>query len=355
MNQPAVQRPYDPRAVMHYFTPDQIPVMTQLARAFGVSDRWHASAPCETWPNRYFAHCGTGGGWVNNERSRFPHRWPRTMPTIFRRLDRAGYRWKVYFHDVPQAGTLFDLWLKVPSNFCFYEAEFRRDARRGRLPHYSFIEPRYYANIITKKLPNDQHPPHNLVYGEQLIASVYNALRNSPCWERALLVITYDEHGGCYDHVPPPVAVAPGGPYPDKFEFDRYGVRVPALIISPYVAPGSIIRPPAGAAYPFDHASIPATLHKLFDLGPPMTERIAAAPDLLGALILPGPDNPGPAHVEATPHRPHRSEIWEHRRRPRNRHQRMLRGASVAIPGVVAGLTASIRSIGTKLGPHRHR
>jgi phospholipase C len=359
MKQPPVDRPYDPRAVMHHIMPDQIPVMTQLARAFAVSDRWHASAPCETWPNRYFAHCGTGGGWVNNERSRFPHHWPRTMPTIFRRLDRAGYDWKVYFHDVPQAVTLFDLWLKMPTHFCFFESEFARHVRTNRLPHYSFIEPRYYANLLTRKLPNDQHPPHNMLYGEQLIASVYNALRQGPAWERTLLVITYDEHGGCYDHVPPPAATAPGGPCPDGFSFDRYGVRVPALIISPWVAPGGVIRPPVRddgrPPAPFDHASIPATLHRLFDIGPPLTPRVAAAPDLLCALTLPSPDNMGPARVETDPHRPHRAEIRAHRRRPRNRHQAHLTSAASLLPGAITGITAGVRSLGAKLVPERLR
>ena len=94
----------EPRTIMHTFTPAQTPALSSLARAFGVSDQWFGSAPCETWPNRYFTHAGTAGGWVNNERSRFPYRWPRFLPTIFRRLDSRGYKWRMYFHDLPAGG-----------------------------------------------------------------------------------------------------------------------------------------------------------------------------------------------------------------------------------------------------------
>ena len=205
-----------PKAIMHQFAPAQVPVMSQLARAFGVSDRWHASAPCETWPNRYFAHAGTAGGYVNNERSHFPYRWPRFLPTIFRRIDERGYDWKVYFHDLPQAATLIELWPKIPTRFCLYEAEFQRHAMSGRLPNYSFIEPRYYPSRSEQALPSDQHPPHHVQHGEELIASVYNAVRAAPTWERTLLIIIYDEHGGCFDHAPPPAAVSPGGPLPGR-------------------------------------------------------------------------------------------------------------------------------------------
>ena len=276
VRQPSHPAPPRPHAVMHAYRPEHLPATTMLARSFGVSDRWFASAPCETWPNRYFLHCGTAGGYVNNERSSFPYRWPRFLPTIFRRLDRSGRRWKVYFHDLPQAATLVDLWPKIFTRFCFFDPHFMSDAKTGKLPAYSFIEPRYYSNSRTRALPNDQHPPHDLRDGEALVADVYNALRSSPAWARTLLVVIYDEHGGCFDHVPPPAAVSPGGPFPDGFQFDRYGVRVPAILVSPYIPAGSIIRP--SGSYPFDHCSVQATLHKLFDLGPPLSPRVELCP-----------------------------------------------------------------------------
>ncbi len=344
--------PPDPKAIMHQFLPAHAPVISQLARAFGVSDRWHASAPCETWPNRYFAHAGTAGGYVNNERSRFPYRWPRFLSTIFRRLDSRGYSWRVYFHDLPQAATLIDLWPKILTRFCLYDDEFERHAMSGRLANYSFIEPRYYPSRSAGAVPNDQHPPHHVRYGEQLIANVYNAVRAAPTWERTLLVVTYDEHGGCFDHVPPPPAVSPGGPYPDGFRFDRYGVRVPALIISPFIRPGSIVRPAAApggeAPYPFDHCSIQATLHRLFDLGPPLTPRVAAAPDLPPALTLTAPENSGPESIAADMQQASAEEIEADARRPRNRHQANLRSPMHLLPGAAAHVVGRVRGLGAR-------
>ena len=116
----------DPWSIMHQFAPEQSRALATLARAFGVSDRWYASAPCETWPNGYFTHCGTAGGYVNNERTHFPYRWPRFLRTIFRRLDSRGYNWRVYFHDLPQSATLIELWPKIPTRFCLFEDEFER-------------------------------------------------------------------------------------------------------------------------------------------------------------------------------------------------------------------------------------
>ncbi len=130
---------------------------------------------------------------------------------------------------------------------------------------------------MLNKVPDDEHPPHNVAYGEELIAAVYNAVRSGPGWKQTLLLITYDEHGGCYDHVVPPAATPPGGNTPDGFNFDTFGVRVPAVIVSPYVRRGSIIRAPG--ATPFDHTSIIATLRKLFGIAS-LTPRDAAAPDL---------------------------------------------------------------------------
>ena len=342
MRQPRRNRRADPRSVMHVYRPEQLAATALLARSFGVSDRWFASAPCETWPNRYFLHCGTAGGYVNNERSRFPRRWPRFMPTIFRRLERCGYSWKVYFHDLPQAATLVELWPRIPSRFCFFDPQFAADVRGGRLPSYSFIEPRYYASIRHAALPNDQHPPHDLQDGEALVASVYNVLRSAPTWPRTLLIILYDEHGGCYDHVPPPPAVSPGGPYPDGFRLDRYGVRVPAVLVSPYIPAGSVVR--AAGPWPFDHCSVQSTLHRLFELGQPLSPRVAAAPDVLTALTLREPENAGPDHVPV--HAPTRrdEDIRAYRRRDRNHHQAtLLRGGHIG-PAVVAHVSARIRS-----------
>src|ERR1035437_335930 len=271
MQQPSTNPAPDPYAVMHYFRPDQVPVISRLARAFGVSDRWFASAPCQTWPNRFFAHTGTANGYVNNSPTHFPY----TMETVFNRLAGVGQTWKIYFHDIPQTTTLTKLWFN--ENFQDFDTVFAADAANGTLPTYSFIEPRYFTSTLLNKIPNDEHPPHNVAYGEELIASVYNAVRSGPGWKQTLLIITYDEHGGCYDHVVPPAATPPGGQTPDGFDFRYFGVRVPAVIVSPYVRAGSKIRPTG--LTPFDHTSIITTLRKLCNFAP-LTARDAAAPDL---------------------------------------------------------------------------
>ena len=284
----------DPGAVMHYFTPEQVPVLSALARAFGVCDRWHASAPCQTWPNRFFAHTGTSLGYVDNNTFHIPFE----APSLFRKLQDQGKSWRVYFHDMPQSVLLRDVWLYALSHYRFF-SQFLADAQAGALPQYSFIEPRYFTDLSSNLIPNDQHPPHNVLYGEQLIAQVYNAVRSSPCWNRTLLVITYDEHGGCYDHVAPPAATPPDSAMQNKygFKFTAYGVRVPAVVVSPYVPPGSIIRPPS--ATPFDHTSIIKTVREIFGLGEALTARDAVAPSLVPALSLPGPTNNGPSVVAA--------------------------------------------------------
>jgi phospholipase C len=223
---------YDANAIMHYFTPEQVPVISRLARQFAVCDRWFASAPCQTWPNRFFAHTGTANGYENNDPPHFPYE----METIFNRFEWVGMEdgWKIYYHDFAQTWALSKLWLLL-DHFHFYE-QFQSDARNGSLPAYSFIEPRYYPHATY--LPNDQHPPHVVTLGEQLIAEVYNCLRNGPLWQKTLLIITYDEHGGCYDHVAPPPAKPPNETVSVPFNFDRYGVRVPAVLVSPYIQQG---------------------------------------------------------------------------------------------------------------------
>ena len=283
----------DPRGVMHGFVPEQVPVISELGRSFGVSDRWHASAPNQTWPNRFFVHTGTAGGYVNNSPPHFPY----LMSTIFDRLSQRRRSWRIYHHDIPLSGALLSILNELPGHLASFEEDFVSDAAAGRLPNYSFIEPRYFPSLVLRRMPNDQHPPHNVAYGELLIARCYNALRNGAGWEQTLFIVIYDEHGGIYDHVPPPVAVSPDDSFPDGFKFDRYGVRVPAVVVSPWIPAGSIVRPPAGSRFPFDHASVLSTLRKLFDLGEPLTRRDAAAPDLLAALSLAEPSNSGPPNL----------------------------------------------------------
>jgi phospholipase C len=330
---PSKDGPYDPRAVMHYFSPAQVPVISTLAKAFGVCDQWYASAPCQTWPNRFFAHTATSLGHVDN--STFPIPFPAN--SLFRRLEDKGKSWRVYFHDMPQSSLLRDIWLYAVLHFRLFN-QFLADAHTGALPNYSFIEPRYFTDLFLSKIPNDEHPPHNVVYGEQLIAAVYNAVRSSPCWKRTLLVITYDEHGGCYDHLSPPPAVPPDANHQYGFAFGTYGVRVPAVIVSPYVPAGSKIRavPPESlgqaGSFPFDHTSIIATVRELFSLGDALTARDGVAPHLLSALSLAVPTNDGPERIDPAPAEPLPPQLIARAAQPPNGMQGSLSAAAAALP-----------------------
>jgi phospholipase C len=327
----------DRHAIMHYFMPDQVPVISQLARAFGVSDRWHASAPCQTWPNRFFVHTGTAGGYVNNSPTHFPY----TMKTVFQCLAEKGQSWKVYFHDVPQSATLAGLWTSAPTHFREFEAEFARDAAGGTLPAYSFIEPRYFTDPVRNRLPNDEHPPHNVAYGEELIATVYNAVRGGPGWGQTLFVVTYDEHGGCYDHVVPPAAASPDDLRADGFDFGTFGVRVPAVIVSPHVRPGSVIRPAGDKR--FDHTTIIATLRALFDIGP-LTKRDAAAPNLLDHLED-QISNDGPASITAPAVPPAPAQVARASSKPLNDMQRSLSTTAALLPTLGANVAAHVQRL----------
>ncbi len=334
MRQPKTSPAPDPYSVMHYFAPEQVPVISELARAFAVSDRWYASAPCQTWPNRFFAHTATAAGYVNNSPTHFPY----LMGTVFNRLDGVRQSWRIYFHDVPQSSTLSKIWGDVVTHFRSFDPDFARDAAAGQLPAYSFIEPRYFADVVTHKMPSDEHPPHDIAYGEALIAAVYNAVRAGPGWNETLMIVTYDEHGGCYDHVVPPPATPPGGPTPDGFDFGVFGVRVPAVIVSPYVRSGSVIRPVDPT--PFDHTSIIATLRALYGFAP-LTARDAAAPSLL-SLLEAEPVNDGPAAIAAPAVAPAAARVAQTAAKPPNDLQRSLSTAAVLLPTLGADVGAHI-------------
>lgn len=310
--------------IMHYFTPKQVPVITTLAKQFGVCDRWFASAPCQTWPNRWFVHAATAAGHENNDPIHLPD-----VETIYNRCEFAGnVSWTIYFHDLAQSKTLLKLW-PLSDHFHLY-SKFQADCQAGTLPNYSFIEPRYYDDFGNHE--NDMHPPSVVTLGEQLIADVYNCVRGSKLWPKTVLIITFDEHGGCYDHVPPPSAVMPEPPSANQaFAFDRYGVRVPAVIVSPYVQPGSVIRPTGNV--PFDHTSVIATLRKRFPaLGAPLTRRDEVAPDLDVALSLASPTNNWKPRIQALPYAPTPQTAAVAQAKPLNGMQKAMVGLAANLP-----------------------
>ena len=336
---------YDAKSVMHFFTPKQVPVISQLARQFAVCDHWFASAPCQTWPNRWFVHTGTADRHENNEPIHLPD-----VETVFNRFEEVGNEnWKIFFHDMAQAHTLLKLW-PLGNHFHFYR-QFQIDCQTGQLPAYSFVEPGYYSDFGQPE--NDQHPPSVVTLGEQLIADVYNCLRSSKAWLKSMLIITYDEHGGCYDHVAPPSAVSPEMPLPGQvFAFDRYGVRVPAVIVSPYVKPGTVFG--RAAPIPFDHTSIIATLRNRFELKP-LTARDEKAPDLDGVLVLPTPDNRGPPRVKPLLYTPSPQTAAVAQTKPLNDMQKALVSAAANLPEIpgkdMNAHVADVKTAGLKPPP----
>jgi phospholipase C len=276
-------------------------VIWNIARNFAVSDFWYASAPCQTWPNRGFVHTGSSDGHINNDNSEL-----YDIQTIFNCLVEQGISWGVY-HDTFYTPSFTHLQFPKldlhPLNFhpftkfknlCSAPANSPADKK---IPSYSFLEPRFITELVGIKLhhPEDYHPPHNVCIGEQFLADVYNAVRQSPYRDKILLVITFDEHGGCYDHYPPPtgsVAPIPGSVSRyGNFNFNRFGVRVPAILVSSYVQPGTVFRA-AAKATPYDHTSILATLRDWKNLASNPkhkflpSPRIAQAPTLYPVLTL---------------------------------------------------------------------
>jgi len=273
----------DPGVIMNCFTPDRLPVINGLANAYAVCDHWFSSVPTQTFPNRSFVHAATSSGYVYNMWKTGDDPWDigiliNDTPTIYNLLEEAGVSWRIYYGGpfLLCNALLIQkrLWEFVPFNQHFFPmSQFLEDAKRpGGLPAYTFIEPNM---LCSKKYgpENDYHPayaiadtgaPTDVRYGESLVFTVYEALRNSPDWNRTLLVIVFDEHGGTYDHIAPkPACHSPDGiiipgnePGGSGFDFKRYGVRVPAVLVSPLIEQGTVCNTV------FDHTSILRTVEK---------------------------------------------------------------------------------------------
>lgn len=233
--------------------PCRIPVLVSLAEQYAVCDRWFSSVPGPTLPNRSYAHAATSMGRLDMSPI-----WFEESKTIYELLADSKVSSKIYFHDMTVAMT-FKNFLKNQSFFGTFN-DFLDACDNGKLPAYSFVEPRYNADNSKHLAANDQHPDHDVAEGETLIKDVYTAVRKSKLWNNTVLLIVYDEHGGLYDHVPPPDTVNPDGINCTNppFDFRRLGLRVPAIVISPWVEAGTIDH------LQYDHASLAATARKLF-------------------------------------------------------------------------------------------
>lgn len=266
--------------VLKCFGAQNLPALHTLAREFALCNKWFSSVPGPTWPNRFFFHCATSGGYLDNALRDY------TMRTIFQNLSEARVNWRVYYHDVPQSLALANQRQFFGDYYELFDQAFARDCGNGLLPQYSFIEPRYSNEGASRA--NDQHPIHGVALGDALIADVYEAIRSSPNWQKSMLLITWDEHGGFYDHVVPERTVNPDEAAASTFDFTLLGVRVPAVVVSPYVAKGAFDNTV------YDHSSICATIKQLFGLGQFLTRRDARANtfDRLASLVQPRLDAP---------------------------------------------------------------
>jgi phospholipase C len=292
--------------VMGYYDTETLPVYDHLAAKFCVCDRWFSSVPGATWPNRRYAVAGHSGGTKDNKklfgRFDFPLSW---IPAFVRCLDDRQVDWRWYharLGDIePPTVQVVDgrYFLRPGSHFALFDRtepggqpSFFDDARQGQLAPVSWIDPDF--GITAKGEANDDHPPGDVRRGQALVRKVVNALMESPCWPRTLAVITYDEHGGFYDHVPPPPAAD------DDEDMRSYGVRVPALVVSPFVPEGSV------AHVCFDHTSIIRTVLERFCAEsdgsiPWMGMRVAAAEHLGRLLTLSDDRGPEPVPGDEAP------------------------------------------------------
>jgi phospholipase C len=305
-----------------FATPIQLPVLYQLATEFALCDRWHSSLPGLTWPNRFFVHGASSSGMDANPSNTQIGEWEIpgegfTYPngSIYDALNEANIPHRFYrdsdawgyslYSDAPQNGSPLGAVPQVSSlsgvsltEDVFSLRQFASDLQSPYPYPYTFIEP-HYGEVVddTYQGGSSQHPMDDVYGGEHLLASVYAAIRKSPYWDTSLLVITYDEHGGLYDSVAPGVATPPGDNPPpgynvNGFNFEQYGVRVPAIVVSPLVPSGTVDHTL------YDHSSVLKTLEELFGLQP-LTHRDAAANNVLHLLSLATPRTDCPTSLNS--------------------------------------------------------
>jgi len=272
-----------PDEVMNCFNPTTVPTITALASEFAIFDKWYASVPGPTIVNRLYLHSATSDGESGSawDDVHIALGYPQTP--IYQSIAEAGLTWGVYQEEI--AYPLAFKWMREPANLHneHWFEDFGDHVKLGKLSNYTFLAPRFFA--IPDFPANDEHPSHDVSLGEKLISDIYATLRNSVYWNTTLFIVTYDEHGGYYDHVPTPQQ---GVPNPDgkdakapdpPFSFDRLGIRVPTVMASPWINKGTVVHEATGPTNTsqYEHSSVAATLKKIFGLQNFLTKRDAWA------------------------------------------------------------------------------
>lgn len=295
-----IQRPGE---VMGGYNNVQLPVLYGLAENFAVSDRWFSSAPTQTDPNRAFSVCGTSLGAESNadiDASTYVN-----ANTLFNLLGDGGKTWGMYWQSKNPLGTgepitswnpytsyFFPRMLSAKNGGVYPYETFLSALTAGTLPNFCYLEPFWGGGKGDEAdsnnsdwvgiQGNDYHPPACVGPAEASLNTLYEALVKSPQWKDMLFIITFDEHGGTWDHVPPPAAVPPDIRVGNSgFKFDRMGVRVPTILVSPYIQKGTVFRAPDGSTYDYDHTSFIATLLKWAGIDPTSSSlgaRVSVAP-----------------------------------------------------------------------------
>lgn len=285
-----IKRGHDGHNELTMWPPEKVPIITTLAKEYALFDRFFCSHPGSTYPNRQFVLSGTAHGMTDTGDAVPPGGFPQK--TLLRSFEEAGLDWRLYYAEsLAWAIFMGDVQRESAKPNIKEMDSFYADAKKGTLPAFSFIEPRIAANHERAHypdygLPNSQHPVASVREGERWMKNIYEAVRNGPGWNKTLLVFTYDEHGGYYDHVPPPQTDVPspdGICTKEGFDYTRLGIRVPTIAISPWISKGTLVHGPTDEQKPsptseYELSSIPATMRKLFpQLGGPLTKRDAWA------------------------------------------------------------------------------
>lgn len=267
--------------VMNCFDPVQLPVLSTLAQSFVLCDHWFADVPGPTMPNRAFVHAATSQGYTYNANWK-PH---FTCDTLYDRINATDRTWRVYYHDNNDVLELYPHIEKKVGNNVLFEGNFLDDVAGDKLATYSFITPAFIGS--PQQPVNSMHAPADVRPAEKLVADVYSALRaHENVWKKTLLIIVFDEHGGYYDHVKPPQTVSPDGiagltepSYLVPFDFDRLGLRVPSILVSPWFEP-------AVDSTVYSHSTIPGSMIEAFTLGKFLTKRDEQAAKLTEKYLV---------------------------------------------------------------------